>query len=664
MTEGRSIYLIFKSKKFLIPTGSSFLNRINSNICSILFENHNYVVKSIVSDDIFDSFFNYCVSNSIPDICNKNISEFQQLSQEFGVLKDIIQTYQKFNLESKLPSLNEKNYVLKQILYANNCEIEEKTKKYHQIINHLFNNHGIDTTSRFNEVKDELLDACNQGNIKFVDLLTKKEVKQNNLSFLLNEEEKTAGVFRNLHLDDSEIYIPRSIQHENQEFVITIIYENCFKNASTIKFSEDSQLISIDKCSFSDSPLESIRIPKHVKTIGEAAFASCYKLNNVEFDENSELELIDDYSFYYSSIKSMTIPSHVKRIGELAFYYCTEFKTVTFSENSELETIEKSAFSSTSIEFIRIPFKVKKIGDWSFSFCNNLKTIDFSNALCLNSIEENLFSNSPIEEISLPSNVECFADGWCNATDSLTKFKVIQKERQNIISLDDTFIIGKSDVNKDIYDVLLFARRDVEKVTIPSFIKKIASYSFQFCSKLKSIEFPEDSKLETISKYAFSSSSVESIRIPQHVYKIEDHAFYDCRRLKRIEFTRESQLKQIEDCAFSYSSLTKISIPKHVVKIGECAFSQCSHLEYVDFPNKSELTSIGERAFSGSSLKSIVIPENVSNISDGAFSECMNLQVIEISNDSKLKLIRKSICLESPQANLMISDVMQKNNLK
>ena len=79
------------------------------------------------------------------------------------------------------------------------------------------------------------------------------------------------------------------------------------------------------------------------------------------------------------------------------------------------------------------------------------------------------------------------------------------------IYFDDKYLLGKSSPESDAFDVLLFARRDIEFAYIPSFIKRIGPYSFEKCKSLNIVEISSDSKLEIIDKYAFCFSSVSSI---------------------------------------------------------------------------------------------------------------------------------------------------------
>lgn len=118
-------------------------------------------------------------------------------------------------------------------------------------------------------------------------------------------------------------------------------------------------------------------------------------------------------------------------------------------------------------------------------------------------------------------------------------------DNKNFKYIDDSLLIYKKDEKNSDYDTLIWARRNIDQVVIPLFIKEISSYAFYGCDNLKKIEFAENSELKIISKNAFRSSRIESILVPNKVELIEEYAFYDCRYLKNIEFLDDSQLRSI-----------------------------------------------------------------------------------------------------------------------
>lgn len=95
---------------------------------------------------------------------------------------------------------------------------------------------------------------------------------------------------------------------------------------------------------------------------------------------------------------------------------------------------------------------------------------------------------------------------------------------------NDKLIVGKSDINKEEFDTLVFACRDIKTISILSNIKKISSF-------------------------AFTESSLESIYIPSYVKEIGLFAFGECSNLRHIEFSPNSELKIIDEFLFAESSI-------------------------------------------------------------------------------------------------------------
>lgn len=136
---------------------------------------------------------------------------------------------------------------------------------------------------------------------------------------------------------------------------------------------------------------------------------------------------------------------------------------------------------------------------------------------------------------------------------------------------DDNFLIGKSDINQQHYDVLIFASRNTITANIPHFIEIIAPYAFYNCKNLHQVIFSEHSKLRSIEKEAFSHSSIQNISIPPHLTKIGEGAF-SYSTIKQMIVTIDSELRTIEKNSFFFSSLQSFSIPPSliVLKDGWC----------------------------------------------------------------------------------------------
>lgn len=79
-----------------------------------------------------------------------------------------------------------------------------------------------------------------------------ESIKQNKLIYTINEEDKTASVVNN---DDArgDVYIPKSINYNNQNYNVIRIKEGSFRNNKSIyslNFPNDSFVQKIEKDSF------------------------------------------------------------------------------------------------------------------------------------------------------------------------------------------------------------------------------------------------------------------------------------------------------------------------------------------------------------------------------------------------------------------------------
>ena len=141
--------------------------------------------------------------------------------------------------------------------------------------------------------------------------------------------------------------------------------------------------------------------------------------------------------------------------------------------------------------------------------------------------------------------------------------------------------------------------------------------------KIKSVVFSDDSQITIIEKNAFARFiNLKKIIIPSHVKIIGEHAFYHCDGLQSVEFSNNSELQSIGLYAFGYTKIQKVTIPQHVKRIEREAFDSCSNLVTVEFTENSELEYIGIYAFYSSKIKEIMIPPHVKSIDNYAFSNC------------------------------------------
>lgn len=375
------------------------------------------------------------------------------------------------------------------------------------------------------------------------------EVNIKNLTFNLNMNEKTAEVMGQSN-ERNNLFIPRSIIYKNQEFIITSINSQAFSNSKAIKFPPDSELSKIE-AAFSYSSIENLTIPSSVTELCDGWCYATPNLTKVKVMPNNKSllnlnnQLIigksdnksDNYDvilFSRRDITNVTIPFFITIIGSYSFQH-------------------------SKIQSIFIPHHLTKIGQGAFMDCNSLESIEFSPDSNLHFIESRAFFGTSIKSLSIPSNVSEFKDGWCDSANMITKVEVSPKN-PNFMCCDEKLIIGKSDNQSDIFDVLFFVCRDVENVKIPSSIRRIASH-------------------------AFAATKIENIVIPEKVTQIDDFAFKYCYYLNRVYFEKNSQLKSIGNEVFSWSGIESIAIPKRVAQIHTNAFFNCFKLQIIEIEN-------------------------------------------------------------------------------
>ena len=95
-----------------------------------------------------------------------------------------------------------------------------------------------------------------------------KTVNYDNINYLINEVENTAGVI-DCEQSLNKIIIPRSIKQGSKEYEVTSILDNAFAKSKIkiVQFASDSKLQTIGKYAFAHTRIKNITIPSSVKFI-------------------------------------------------------------------------------------------------------------------------------------------------------------------------------------------------------------------------------------------------------------------------------------------------------------------------------------------------------------------------------------------------------------
>jgi len=300
------------------------------------------------------------------------------------------------------------------------------------------------------------------------------------------------------------------------------------------------------------SQITKIEIGKDITYIGRFAFMLCNKVTSVEFAENSALETIGWASFgHCSSLESITIPASVKLIDTCAFYYCASLKTVAFAENSQIAKIGGCAFrADTALTYVYLPDSLGTVVIDAFHEVPTTATLS-------------VLSGSVACKYAL---TQCFAIEVRGVSAGILANGSCGENAQWELSKDGTLKITGNGAMAD-YDVATSPwyqyASQITKIEIGKDITYIGRFAFMLCNKVTSVEFAENSALETIGWASFGHcSSLESITIPASVKLIDTCAFYYCTSLKTVAFAENSQITKIGGCAFrADTALTYVYLP-------------------------------------------------------------------------------------------------------
>lgn len=475
------------------------------------------------------------------------------------------------------------------------------------------------------------------------------------IEYTLNKDNKTASVkcvqMREIKTDF--IIIPRSINYESIEYVVTKINKDAFSLNQILKFiqfSDDSEIQVIEENAFELSSIEQfivppsltefttksfflttklskitvmpgnpifisiddkmickkssiekvdydylffcvqnierVTIPSFIEIIGSYSLAYCC-LQSIEIPPDSKLRIFEKNAFTSTRIKSIKIPPHLTTICEYAFSYCVCLCEVDIPDNSELRIIEKSVFTNClSLEKFTVPPHLTTICESTFHTCTKLQEIVIPNNSELRTIKKRAFDSSSVKTIKIPKSLVDLQDGWCCNAFNLTSV-IVTDNNPRYIMYENKFILGKSSIENEDYDSLVFCFRNIEnKVKLPNFIKIIEPNAFECCT-LQILEISADSKLQMIGNGAFYGSLIKCFSFPINIKKISIEAFSSCKKLRFVDIPKKSELQIIEESAFYLSSINYIFIPYQVTQISANCFSY-SKLRQIDFADNSK----------------------------------------------------------------------------
>lgn len=207
------------------------------------------------------------------------------------------------------------------------------------------------------------------------------------------------------------------------------------------------------------------------------------------------------------------------------------------------------------------------------------------------SIEERAFVGyENLTSIVIPSTVKTFGNGSGAVINSCTNLKsIIFEENDNLSTIS-----GYSSQSSIIYNCPNLEIVDLSKCYA---LTTIGSYTFYNLTSDKDLQILLPQGLKQISSYTFAKSTIKEIVIPNTVEAIDKNAFDRCTNLDTLQFEQNSVLNSIGNNAFYNCSITEIILPDSITKIGDYAFQNNSSVSKIVIG--TNLSTIGSQPFVG-----------------------------------------------------------------
>lgn len=348
---------------------------------------------------------------------------------------------------------------------------------------------------------------------------------------------------------------------------LKVIGRGAFQDCSAlteIRFPDSLETLG-EEAFLNCAQLELPHLPSSLMQLGEGAFAGCVRFTAVDLSAFSLKEVPGRCFAGCSNLKEIVLPASVTSVGERAFDG-TALKTLDLSPYVSLVTLGVEAFSCPNLEHIILPEALQSL-EGSFSECSNLRTVDFSRCSQLMSIHNAFSGCANLAKIDLSN---------CTALEVIERF-----------AFDGC--------------------KHIEKVTLPTSLRKIDEGAFRDCLRLTKINLEACENLTAIGEKAFWGNQwLDSVKLPASLESLGTSAFAACSGIEVVDLSQCSRLHTIETAAF---------------------FGM-RRLGRVLFPQRAKLT-IGPRAFKGNSrLSEVTFPKGVVQIGKDAFADCMNLSKI------------------------------------
>lgn len=418
-------------------------------------------------------------------------------------------------------------------------------------------------------------------------------------------------------------------------------------NVKEVIFADNNKLAAVHENAFADSdggkqPFTSVSFGNNsaLETIKYRAFGFCSQLTNIDFGENSKLKTIEENAFQECvKLENIALPATLETIDREAFCDCSALKTITFETYAEtnqeagtvqgkssLRSIGTQAFENTGLTSFTFPETIEVLNTGAlsaelFKGCRKLKTIELSSTVA--DISKVFDLCGSITEVKLPTDESGNQLGYFKADGSVIYSKDGTEITYILGDVPETFEIkeGVTTLKSGVFA----GKATLKKVIIPVSVTVVEEKAFYDCLGLETVQFAENSALDTIGASAFRNCiSLKSISIPSKVTTLNPYTFYNCKSL--VKAVLPENLTRIG--YYVYNGTEKLS------SSGGYVFAHCENLAEINIPESVKWI----QNYSFLNCKSLrTIDLNVANgqLGEGAFAHCESLETVTLCADLK-----------------------------
>lgn len=303
---------------------------------------------------------------------------------------------------------------------------------------------------------------------------TETGISYDGLIYSVDTEAKTATVTK-AETSTTNANIPETISYQNEEYTVTSIGTEAFKQNTTIKsVTIPATITSIGNYAFQNAALESLYISDLAAYCGITVSTSTGSSPFYALCSSTSSSSWGKLYINNQETTDIVIPEGVKTIGQSTFHTARLLTSIQLPEG--LETIETAAFYSTaSLQTITLPESLTTLGDQAFY-------------------------GSGLTSIIVPSNVKSLGTNLFKLCSNLN----------NVILPE-----GITTIPERCFDQC----KALKSINLPSTLTSLSNYSFYQCTALTDIVIPEG--VTTIGQNSFQScTALSTITLPSTLTSI------------------------------------------------------------------------------------------------------------------------------------------------